>query len=226
MTRRLAPATAAGFTLVEVMIAIGITAVIGAMALGAFQRAYAARDLVEAQDERYSGARLALGRLAREVSMAYLSEHYDHKRYRERPTIFRGKDGGDRDELLFTMMAHERLVRDERESDQALVEYSLESDPEFPGEQALLRREKARIDDDPTRGGTTAVLCQHVTAFDVEYWDWKKQEWVREWSSASVERQGTLPTRARFRLRVKMPDGKEERFEAQARIAIIRPLDF
>ncbi len=217
---------AAGFTLIEVMIAVGISAVIGVMALGAFQRAQAARDLVEAQDERTSGARLALGRLAREVSMAFLSEHYDHKRYRERPTLFRGKDGGDRDELLFTTMSHERLTRDARESDQATVEYSLDSDPELPGELALLRRERPRIDDDAMRGSTSAVLCQHVTAFDVEYWDWRKQEWAREWSSASVERQGMLPTRVRFRLRVKMPGGKEQQFETQARIAIIRPLDF
>ncbi len=215
-----------GFTLAEVVIAIAISAVIGVMALGAFQRAYAARDLVEGQGERIFGARLALGRIAREVSMAFLSEHYDHKRYRDRPTLFRGKDGGDRDDLLFTTMSHERLVRDVRESDQAIVEYSLDSDPDSPGEQALFRREKPRIDDDPERGGTRAVLCRHVTAFDVEYWDWKKQEWVREWSSASVERSGALPTRVRFHLRLKMPGGREEKFETQARIAIIRPLDF
>lgn len=215
-----------GFTLAEVVIAIGISAVIGVMALGAFQRAYAARDLVEAQGERTFGARLALGRLAREVSTAFLSEHYDHKRYRDRPTLFRGKDGGGRADLLFTTVSHERLVRDVRESDQSVVEYYLDSDPDSPGEQALFRREKPRVDDDPERGGTTAVLCQHVTAFDVGYWDWKKQEWAREWSSASVDRSGMLPTRVRFRLRVKMPDGKEERFETQARIAVIRPLDF
>jgi len=215
-----------GFTLIEVMIAISISAVIGVMVAGAFQRAYAARELVEAQGERIFGARLALGRLAREVSMAFLSEHYDHDRYRDRPTLFRGKSSGGRDSLLFTAMAHQRLVRNARESDQSMVEYTVDSDPDVPGEQALFRREKTHIDDDPDHGGTSAVLCQHVTAFEVSYWDWKKQEWVKEWSTATTERQGMLPTRVRFRLRLKMPGGGEEKFETQTRIAIIRPMDF
>ena len=215
-----------GFTLIEVMIAISISAVIGVMVLGTFQRAHAARELVEAQGERIFGARLALGRLAREVSMAFLSEHYDHKRYRDRPTLFRGKSGDGRDSLLFTTMAHQRLVRNARESDQSMVEYFLDSDPDLPGEQALFRREKPRLDDDPDHGGTSAILCQHVTAFEVSYWDWKKQDWAKEWSSASTERQNMLPTRVRFRLRTKMPDGSEEKFETQTRIAIIRPMDF
>ena len=39
----------------------------------------------------------AMSRIAREVSVAFLSEHYDHKRFRERPTIFKGENSGDRD---------------------------------------------------------------------------------------------------------------------------------
>ncbi len=215
-----------GFTLIEVMVAVAITAVMGAMLVGAFQRAYGARELTEQQEDRYAGARVALTRMAREISMAFLSEHYDHNHFRERPTLFRGRDGGERDDLLFTTMSHERLTRDAKESDQSVVEYALDSDPDFPGEEALWRREKVRIDGDPEHGGTRAVLCQHVVAFDLSYWDWKKQEWAREWSSASVERQGLLPTRVRLRLALKMPDGKTSSFETQTRIAIVRPLDF
>ncbi len=217
---------APGFTLVEVMVAVSITAVMGAMLAGAFQRAYQARDLVEQQEDRFAGARVALTRMAREISMAFLSEHYDHRRFRDRPTLFRGRDGGDSDSLLFTTMSHERLVRDVKESDQSVVEYTLDSDPDLPGEEALWRREKARIDDDPEHGGTRAVLCQHVASFDVSYWDWRKQEWAREWNSASTERQGILPTRVRLKLVLKMPDGRTSAFETQTRIAIIRPLDF
>jgi general secretion pathway protein J len=208
------------------MVAISISAVMGAMLAGAFQRAAAARDLAEQQQDRYAGVRVALTRMGREISMAFLSEHYDHRRFRDRPTLFRGRDGGDRDELLFTTMSHERLTRDVKESDQAVVEYALDPDPDLPGEQALWRREKVRIDDDPEHGGTRAVLCQHVTAFDVAYWDWKRQEWAREWNAASTERQGMLPTRVRLRLALKMPDGRVTSFETQTRIAVIRPLDF
>jgi general secretion pathway protein J len=216
---------APGFTLVEVMIAASITAMIGMLVAGSFQRAAAARELAEAQDQRFTGARLALSRMAREVTEAFLSDHFDAKRHRERLTVFRGRDRGDEDELLFATMAHRRLLRDVKESDQAVVEYAVDRDPANPGERALFRREKPLIDDEPERGGSRALVLEHVRGFDVQYWDWQKEEWLREWDSSSSDHGGLLPTRVRFRVRLGMPDGRERSFETQARIAIIRPLD-
>jgi general secretion pathway protein J len=208
------------------MIAVAITAVMGAMVMGSFQRAYGAKELTEAQDERFSSARVALSRMSRELSQAFLSDHYDRKRYREPLTLFQGKDLGNRDELLFTSMSHTRLARDAKESDQALVEYTVGPDPDRQGEHALFRRAKTHIDDDPEHGGTPEIVCEHVASFDVQYWDWKRQEWAREWITNSAERQNVLPTRVKVRLGLKMPDGKEQAFETQARVAIIRPLSF
>jgi len=215
-----------GLTLVEVMIAAAITAIVGVMIMGAFQRMYAAKELADAQDERTSSARSALTRMARELSEAYLSEHYDRKRYRDEPTLFRGRDLGNRDELLFSTMSHLRLVRDAKQSDEAVVAYTVGSDPDHPGESALLRREKVYLDDDPDRGGTEAVVCEHVTSFHVEYWDWKKQEWVKEWVTSGTDHPNILPTRVKIRLGLKMPNGEERIFTTQARVAIVRPLSF
>jgi len=214
-----------GFTLVEVLIAVSITAVISAMTLGAFQRAQALRQAVEEQDERVGGARTALTRMAREVTGAFVSEHYDRRRFRDRPTLFKGRSAAHRDTLLFATMSHVRGVRDAKESDQMVVEYSVDADPDASGEYALFRREKLRIDDEPDRGGTRAPLLRHVTGFDATYWDWQKQEWVPEWSTAPGER-ALLPTRVRLKLTMRMPDGSERTFETQARVAVIRPLDF
>jgi general secretion pathway protein J len=214
-----------GFSLVEVLIAVAITAVIGAMALGAFSRSAAARQTVEEQDERIGGARSALTRMARELSAAFLSDHFDRARYRDRPTVFKGRDGGDRDSVIFATMAHVRGIRDARESDQSVVEYSVDSDPDFPGEYALYRREKIRIDDEPDRGGVRQLLLHHVTSLDLDYWDWQKQEWLRDWSTAPGDRL-LLPPRVRMKLGVRMPDGKTRTLETQARVAIVRPLDF
>jgi general secretion pathway protein J len=221
---RLGSGAERGVTLIEIMIAVAITAVIGVMVMGSFQRTYAAKELTEAQDERFSSAHVALSRLARELTQAFLSDHYDRKRFREPLTIFRGKDGGDRDDLLFTTMSHARLVRDAKESDQSVVEYTVEPDPARQGESALFRREKAHIDDDPERGGAKEIVCEHVATFDVQYWDWKRQEWAREWVTNSAEHANVLPTRVKVRLGLKMPDGKERAFETQARVAIIHPL--
>jgi general secretion pathway protein J len=212
---------ARGFTLLEVMIAVAITAVIGTMAAGVYQQIDHAASVARSQGERYAGARLALTRMSREISMAFLSEHYDRARYRDRPTLFKGG----RDQLLFTTMSHVRLVQDAKESDQAVVEYLVERDPES-GQDALFRREKVRLDDEPDRGGRKDLVATHVKGLSLQYWDLKRKEWVREWSTRTPEKLNELPTRVRVELEVVLADGRTEKFTTQARVAITAPLEF
>jgi general secretion pathway protein J len=215
--------TSRGFSLVELMIAIGITAAIGAMSLGAFRQVDRAKEITRAQGDRYAAARSALSRLSREVSMAYLSDNFDRNRYRnERLTLFVGRE----DELLFTTMAHQRLYRDAKESDQALVEYVVESDPDQAGEEALFRRSKPRLDDEPDRGGRKDLVADHVASFRIRYWDRTRKEWVREWTTRSVERANELPARVRFELEIALADGRREKLSTETRIAMTRPLGF
>jgi len=87
---------ARGFTLLEVLIAVAVLALIGGLTWKSFDGAYAVKARVEQAEERDQMVRGALTRLAREVSMTFLSEHYDHKRFRERPTLFRLRDGAAR----------------------------------------------------------------------------------------------------------------------------------
>jgi general secretion pathway protein J len=213
--------SARGFTLVELLIAMAITATLGAMTLGAFAQVDRASQITRAQGERYAAARMALSRLSREVSMAFLSDNFDRSRYHnERVTLFVGRE----DQLLFTTMAHERLYRDARESDQAVVEYVVDADPAHSGEEALFRREKTRLDDEPDRGGRKDLVADHVVGFRLGYWDAKRKEWAREWTTRSVEHAGELPSRVRLELELKLADGRTERFVTQTRIAITRPL--
>lgn len=211
-----------GFTLLEVIVAVAITALLGAMTLGAFRQVDRAAEIARAQGDRYAGARLALTRAARELSMAFVSDHYDKDRLRERPTLFKGRE----DTILFTTFAHERLARDARQSDQAVVEYTLENDPGNSGEQALFRREKARIDDQPDRDGRKDLVAEHVTAFRLQYWDEKRKDWAREWSTQSADRASELPSRVRLELELKLADGRTEKLVTEARVALTRPLDF
>ncbi len=214
---------ARGFTLVEVLIAMTITAIIGAMTLGAFRQVDHAREVARTQMDRLASGRLALTRLAREVSMAFVSNNYDHTRYRtDRVTEFVGRE----DELLFTTMAHVRLYRDAKESDQAVVDYTLDADPDHAGERALFRREKVRLDDEPDRGGQKDLVADHVSAFRIRYWDRKKNDWAREWSSKAVDHSGELPSRVRFELELALEGGRTERLSTETRVALTRPLEY
>jgi general secretion pathway protein J len=213
---------ARGFSLVELMVAVGITAVIGMMTVGSFRQLDRATEVVREQGDRYAAGRLALSRLAREVSMAFLSGNYDTKRHREPLTLFVGRE----DELLFSTMAHARLYRDAKESDQSIVEYVVESDPDHAGEDALFRREKPRLDDEPDRGGRKDLVASHVRSFRIRYWDVSRKEWVREWTTRSVERATALPSRVRFELEVGLADGRTEKLATETRIALRAPLGF
>jgi general secretion pathway protein J len=153
--------------------------------------------------------------------MAFISEHYDKGRFRDRPTLFKG----DGEKLLFTSMSHVRLVQDVKESDQSVVEYLVERDP-ASNEDALFRREKARLDDEPDRGGRKDLVATHVKALSLRYWDLQRKEWVREWSTRTPEKLNELPTRVRIELEVKLADGRTEKFITQARVAITAPLEF
>lgn len=214
-----------GFTLIEVMIAVSVTAMMGLMVLGTFRQVDRAHEITRDQGDRYAGACLALDRIARELSMAYISDHYDKttsRALRERPSAFIGKD----DDLLFTTFSHERLARDVHESDQQVVQYTLGSDPEHPGEQALLRRQKARIDEEIEREGRKDVVADYVSSFRVLYFDARKNDWARDWSTKSTDHQNELPSRVRVELEVKLPSGRTEKLVTEARIMLTRVLDF
>jgi general secretion pathway protein J len=212
---------ARGFTLVEMLIAVAITAFIGMVIAGSFTQVDRSAQIVRAQQERMAGVRLALARMTRELSMAFLSEHYDRARYRDRPTLFKGQE----DEILFTTMAHQRLWKDAKESDQAVVEYTVERDP-VSGTEALFRRAKPRIDDEPDRGGRRDLVADHVTRLSLRYWDRRRKDWVRDWATRDRDRLNELPSRVRIELEVEQPDGKRQTFTTQARVAITAPLDF
>jgi len=215
-----------GFTLLEVMIAVAVLAMIGAVTWKSFDGAYDLKQRVEKAEDRDQTVRAALDRIAREVSMTFLSEHYDRKRFRERPTFFKLKDGRGEADLMISSFAHERLHVDAKESDQAVFQYKLQTDDE--GKRSLFRRVKPQFDEDPERGGEQAVLANDVLKFSVEAWDPKDREWREEWDSNSPQRSGgaLVPPRVRIALTIKDEQGKEKTWSTQARIVLNQPLDF
>jgi general secretion pathway protein J len=217
---------ARGFTLLEVMIAVAVLAMIGGLTWKTFDTAYDLKQRVERAEERDQTVRGALDRIGREVSMTFLSEHYDHKRFRERPTFFRLRDGRGEAQLLVTSFAHQRLHIDAKESDQAVFDYRLERGD--AGRASLFRRVKPLIDEQPDRGGEKALLAEDVLRFTVQAWDPRDREWRDEWDSNSPQRTGgvLVPPRVRIALTVRDEQGKERTWSTQARLLLATPLDF
>ncbi|ATB46859.1 general secretion pathway protein GspJ [Corallococcus macrosporus DSM 14697] len=210
-----------GFTLMEVMVAVAITALMGTVVAMAFQTGLTAKETVEVDADRYRQVRVAMNRMAREIGSAYVSDRYDATRFRDqndRPTNF----VGERDKLLFTTFSHQRLYTDVKESDQAIVEYFVESseDREARGRQDLKRRVNPNIDERMDQGGHVDVLFEGVKELEFEYWDSEKKEWDDEWDTRRTERKSILPTRVRVTVTAVDETGKEARYVTQARIML------
>lgn len=210
-----------GFTLMEVMVAVAITALMGTIVAMAFQTGFRAKEVVEGEAEHYRMVRVAMNRMAREIGSAFVSDRYDPKRYRDqndRPTNFVGA----KDRLLFTTFAHQRLYTDSKESDQAVVEYFIETSTEkgAKGRQDLKRRVNPNVGERMDRGGTTDVLFEGIKKLEFEYWDSERKQWDDEWDTRRTERKSFLPTRVRITIVALDENGKEARYTTQARIML------
>ena len=210
-----------GFTLMEVMIAVSITAFIGVVIGVSFNTTIQNKDVIESQSEQYRMLRAAMSRMVREIGAAYVSDRYDSKRYRDqydRPTNFVGS----RDKLLFTSLAHQRLYADAKESDQMVVEYQVKtsSEKDAKGRTDLMRREKVILEERMERGGTEDVLYEGAKKIQFQYWDSEKKEWQDEWDTRRLERKTVLPTRVKITLIALDENGKEVKYTTQARIML------
>ncbi len=220
------PRSTRGFTLMEVMVAISITALMGAILGVSFTSTMKAKETVEGDAEKYRNLRVAMSRMCREIGAAYVSDRYDAKRYRDaydRPTNFVGS----RDRLLFTSLAHQRLYSDAKESDQMVVEYSVKTSTEknARGRDDLIRRENPLLEERMDRGGTEDVLFEGLKKLEFQFWDAEKKEWDDEWDTRRPERKSLLPTRVRITLVAIDENGKEVKYTTQTRVMLNRELE-
>jgi hypothetical protein len=202
-------------------------------------------------EDRYHTARVILHRLNREISMAFLTTHLNALE-KTTETLFIGEN----DRLLFSYFGHERIKKDARETDQAVVEYFTERNKDGFGYN-LIRREESPIDDSPEKGGVKEVLAEGVKKVEFKYWDAENEDWKADWKArmedvrdsgladtqteAGVK--GALPPALKFMMEeqlkaFKLPsrvyikltlidrENNEYYFETQSRLHLTLPLSF
>ena len=197
-----------GFTLLEVILAVTILALVGTMIYGGFSQTALNKARVEGTADHSRIVHMALNRIVRELTMAFVSTHANPSPdLRVVETAFIGHDFGRDDRIDFTSFSHRRLYRNARESDQNEISYFVTADPDDPDSQVLARREQNRIDEDPRRGGKSQILVRNVEDFDIQYYDPLLNEWVETWDTENVLAQpNRLPTQVRIKLTVRDPN--------------------
>jgi len=221
-------------------VAVGILAMVSAMVYGSVSVTLRSQRLVMKTQEVYHAGRVALTRMARDLSCAFLSKHVGVME-RVTETIFKGSD----DDLVFTYLCHTRVFPTWPESDQGVVSYFLKSGGGKG--KTLVRKEKAWIDDRPEREGDELILAEGVKKLDIEYWDVTQEDWTDSWKAeledtepiiqdvearktqkvlkqvltgvdADAEEEFRLPTRIRITLVLLDEWGEDYTFETQVEL--------
>jgi general secretion pathway protein J len=225
----------AGFTLVEVLVAVAILASIAALIYGAFAGLKRSKEGLERVGDRYREGRLALAQISRDLQSAYLSLHAPiDQSIMVQKTAFIGARGTPADRIDFNSFSYRRLDRDSHESDQAEISYFGSVNPEQRSVTDLARRVNPRLDLYPEKGGRVDVVATDIDLFDVAYLDPLTGQWSESWASDQGAGQlNRLPLQVRI---VLVLNGgarsaadraqKTIRLETKVPIHIQRPLTF
>jgi general secretion pathway protein J len=191
-----------GMTLVEAMIAIAILTIVMTMVYGGFSQTMRNRAIMEEGMDRAHVVRVAMERMAREISQAFVSIHLNpNATLVTMRTVFHGRHEGEGSRLDFTSFSHRRLFRDAHESDQNELGYFLTHHRNEDGDDtvALVRRESRRIDDAPEEGGQLTIMIDDVRELSFRFLDPQSQQWVDDWDTNGLET-NRLPAQVMIRL--------------------------
>jgi general secretion pathway protein J len=220
-------ASAAGFTLIEVMLALAILGFVTTLMWGSFSQTASNKKAIESAQERTHTVRVAMLRMAREIEMAYLSAS-ENTAMANRRTFLVGSSHSDVDELQFSSFAHQRLRAGLAEGDTSLISYFGERDPDDRSVLNLMRRETRRLQaENPADiAGETYVLCPDIVRVKFTYYDHKLKEWVNDWSTLNASGPQYLPTHVRITLTVLDERHQEVSYTTDARIQMTEKVDY
>jgi type II secretion system protein J len=223
-----------GFTLIEVLIAIAIFALLMIAVYQTFDQSVRSYQTVERSRDLNETARLILDRIQDDLQSAVIfTDNPDMVLVGEDGT---GPGGQPTDRLVFATLNHLPLDPNAPESDLAEVEYQIRPDPETRA-PLLVRREKAYLDDDHEKGGVVTVLSDKVQGLNFRYFDGTealKEAWdgralgdqVAHDQGQELSRTvntGVLPQAVETTLVIRDADGRDVAFTSVTRLALAKP---
>ncbi|MCC7111426.1 MAG: prepilin-type N-terminal cleavage/methylation domain-containing protein [Deltaproteobacteria bacterium] len=211
---------ARGFSLIEILVAASLLAIIGGLLVQSLSSSIDAKEAIEGTSNRYHLVRSAMSRMVDEISQAYLSSHAASTEPRSETGFL-----GERDHLDFTAFGYVPRMADEKKGDSRQLAYYLDSDPKT-STQSLFRREQGNLDDNFEEGGRSLVLLSDVRELSLQYWDATKEEWLDKWDAQSGDpnQNNKLPVRVRIRLTATMADGEPQTFTTQTKVWMPTPI--
>jgi general secretion pathway protein J len=211
-----------GFTLLEILVAIFILAVVTSMVMAAFGGIYEGAERITLGSDLHEMANASLNRMASDLQSIHVKVYPRYKRpdIDDEPDIYRVK-GEERSTsgqrfgwLRFTSLAHLSFNQQAQEGIAEIVYYVQQT----PENDFILRRADKRYPypEKFQERDTDPILCEHVKHFDLVYFDAKGRE-HEAWDSESDDMEFGTPRAIGIKLEV----GTEELgYAFQTRVAL------
>ncbi len=216
-----------GFTLIEILIAVFILAIMSLMMWQITNNIYKGSERAAKYDDVYQYARIALKRIGDDLTMAFLimpsMQGLASDGTPAMQTDFIGEGGGDSGKVSFDSFSYLRFIKNDPKCDQIEVGYSVEACPDTEEKMnCLMRRESHVLDKEVKEGGNAFPVAKGVKKFKIEYYDPVKQEWRGDWSTKDPVYMNKLPRAAKVTLTFEDP--KDEKEELVFMYSVLLPL--
>jgi len=205
-----------GFTLLELLVALGIVAIVVTLLYETFNAVLRSTKEVDAESEIDQMVRISMERMTNELRSAY----WRPSSGTGGPTVFMfvGQDSSDSDQpadtLQFTTLSYARVGEGSTDPTVTVVEYALVPDPETQTSVLMHREETVPLE--PSENSLEEYeLAESVIGLNFRYFD--GQNWLDQWSDADKKR---LPKAVEIQLIIKDYSGQERQFITQTDIPI------
>jgi prepilin-type N-terminal cleavage/methylation domain-containing protein len=200
-----------GFTLVEILLAVGILGIIFSMVYWTFDQTYDVIEGVQMETDRFRSVRLSLNKMSEEVSSTYWRE--GHK-----DSLFIGEDieenGLPRDSLRFMSASNYGFSEGGNESDMNIISYYLEREGE--GENfKLMHSEIRNIFSASEENREAYELGESLIGLNLRYFN--GTDWVDSWNSDELK---AVPLTVEITIITKVAGGAEKSFTTLKEIPV------
>ncbi len=199
------PKEEAGFTLLELMISLGIVSIIFVLIYGTFSNVHHGNQQMEDDADRYRMTRMSLYYLANDLSMFYVGQAPDG-RSASREMVFRGEDNErlqdnetfPNDAIEFSTVSHRR-IGDIPASDQMILRYALQDG--YLIQEARFSNGISRINE----------LAGPIEGLNFRYLPKNSTDWVETWNTGGANPEA--PTVVEIELILKVEGHPARRFK-------------
>lgn len=212
-----------GFTLLEVIIAVFILALMSMMIWQITNSAYRGSEKAGKYDNVYQNCRLALKKMTDDISMAFMIGPVMQGKKSDGTPATETAFEGNGDSINFDTFSNIRYIKNEKKGDQVEVGYSMAECPDSEERlQCLMKRESFQIDKNIKEGGKSVPIAKGVKRLAIKYYDPVKQEWRDDWKTSDPVFNGKLPYAVK--IEIAFTDPKDEKEEIMFETAVTLPL--